>query len=218
MITLNCPSCGAPLIFRSKASVFAVCSFCKTTVVRHDMNLETLGKMGELQDEMTPIQIGTTGLYEGSAYDVIGRLKVSYEDGSWNEWYTISNTGKEAWLAEAQGFYAVCFPVNATDSDEAKGKIQVPHLSRIKPGLAVDLQDLGAFQVDDIREVVCKYAEGELPMNAAQGRKSVSVDLRGDTGQMATIEYAEGGVRLYVGGYQDFDLFKFKGLRKLDGW
>jgi hypothetical protein len=84
--------------------------------------------------------------------------------------------------------------------------------------LNIDLSDHGTFKVDDIHEVVCKYAEGELPMQAAKGRESVSVDLRGDKGSMATIEYAKDAVRLYIGKYQDFDLFKFKNLRKLDGW
>lgn len=218
MITLNCPSCGAPIVFRSKASVFAVCSYCKSTLVRHDMNLENVGKMGELQDEMTPIQIGTSGFFDGKSFDVIGRLKVSYEDGSWNEWYTISNKGEEAWLAEAQGFYAMCMPVGpAAGFPLADGG--VPEPSRLKAGLEVNLpHGYGSFLVDDIHEVFCKYSEGELPVNASQGRASLSVDLRGNDGAMASIEYAQGKVRLFVGSYQDFDLFKFKNLRKLDGW
>jgi hypothetical protein len=181
------------------------------------MNLEDLGKMAELQDEITPIQLGTSGFFQDKSFDVIGRLKVSYEDGSWNEWYTISNRGEEGWLAEAQGFYAMCFPVNL-GTESHPGKYKVPELTKVHVGLNIDLSDHGTFKVDDIHEVVCKYAEGELPMQAAKGRESVSVDLRGDKGSMATIEYAKDAVRLYIGKYQDFDLFKFKNLRKLDGW
>src|SRR5688572_486092 len=103
MLVLNCPSCGAEIAFRSRASVFAVCSFCKSTVVRHDMDLSTIGKMADLQFDMTPLQVGTTGYYDGRKFELIGRLKVGYEDGFWNEWYTLFDNEEPWWLAEAQG-------------------------------------------------------------------------------------------------------------------
>jgi hypothetical protein len=75
----------------------------------------------------------------------------------------------------------------------------------------------GHFQVEDIRKVHCIFSEGELPVNAAQGRRSNSVDLVGANQKMATIEYAD-TVRAFVGTYQDFDEFKFDNLRRIDGW
>lgn len=210
MIKLSCPSCGAEIKFLSKSSVFAVCSFCKSSIVRHDMNLETLGKMGELQDEMSPLQIGTQGVYSGKPFNVIGRLRVSYSEGFWNEWYTISSDGKEGWLAEAQGFYAMCFPVSSDGLDISAAGLQA--------GSKIELKPYGEFVVEDIRDVVCRYSEGELPMNAAEGRKSRSVDLRGPKNQMCTIEFAQDGTRVFIGGYQEFDAFKFKHLREIDGW
>jgi hypothetical protein len=110
MITLNCPSCGAHVEFKSKASVFAVCSFCKSTLVRSDMNLEKIGEMADLLDDLTPLQIGTMGVYEGKMFEIVGRLQVSYPEGYWNEWYALFSDSNPCWLAEAQGFYAVCLP------------------------------------------------------------------------------------------------------------
>lgn len=210
MITLSCPSCGAAVNFQSKSSVFAVCSFCKSTMVRHDQDLSLLGKMAELQDDLTPLQIGASGSYGGKTFEIIGRLQVSYELGFWNEWYVIFQDGREAWLAEAQGFYAICFPVDSQ-------KTAIPSRAEISVGVEVQLKPHGYFVVDDIHDVVCKYSEGELPMSAAQGRTSKSVDLRGANEQMATIEYAQDGVRAFVGGYLDFDKFKFKNLKEQDG-
>ena len=211
MIKLSCPSCGAEIKFLSKASVFAVCSFCKSTVVRHDMNLDLLGKMGELQAEMTPIQIGTQGYFNEQLFDVIGRLRVSYDQGFWNEWYTIFPDGREGWLAEAQGFFAMCFPIRSAD-------MKLPDPMDVVAGDNVLIPGHGLFKIDDVRDVVCKYSEGELPMQAAKGRESRSVDLRGGSNRMATIEYASDCTRVYVGSYQEFDLFKFKHLREIDGW
>ena len=111
MLSLNCPSCGAAVNFQSKASVFAVCSFCKSTLVRQDIDLKAIGKMSELQDDLTPFQVGTTGMFFQEKFELVGRLKIPYQDGFWNEWYALFGDGKEAWLAEAQGFLGLCFPV-----------------------------------------------------------------------------------------------------------
>lgn len=212
MITLSCPSCGASVNFRSKASIFAVCSFCKSTLIRQDMNLTTLGKMAELQNDMSPVQIGTCGTYQGKVFDVIGRLRIAYADGFWNEWYTLFAGDRVGWLAEAQGFWAMCFPIPASDA------AQIPSSSSLKPGMQLTLKPHGRFEVEDIRQVVCNFSEGELPVDAGKGRESTSVDLTGPDSKMATIEYARDGVRVFVGSYQDFDTFKFKNLREIDGW
>ncbi len=212
MLTLNCTSCGAEVVFRSKASVFAVCSFCKSTLVRQDMNLSLIGKMSDLQYDLTPVQLGTTGKYGGKRFDVIGRLKVSYSDGFWNEWYVIFDDGSTGWLAEAQGFWAMCF---------SREDLSIPSADSVQPGAHVDLDPNGkngVFYVEDMRQVNCVYSEGELPVNAVQGRESLSVDLASADGDMATIEYAKGEDRLYLGKYLDFDEFEFRDLRRIDGW
>lgn len=216
MLTLNCSSCGASVNFQSKASVFAVCSFCKSTLVRHDMNLDVVGRMSDLQDDYSPFQLGTKGMYDKKGFEIVGRLRVTYSAGFWNEWFVWFEGDKVAWLAEAQGFLALCFQKN--DSP--------PERESLKPGQLVSLggQD---FQVDDMRRVECLYSEGELPVNAVKGRSSLSVDLRGPAEMMATIEYPDAPEtsafskeppRVFVGKYQDFDEFKFQNLRKLDGW
>jgi len=193
----------------SKASVFAVCSYCQSSLVKQGLDLEAIGKISELHDDLTPIQIGTTGVLSGDTFEVIGRLKVAYEDGFWNEWFTIGHQGLVGWLAEAQGFYALCFPV--TD-------VAMPDKSAIQPGRKVSFGPFGYYEIEDIHEVTCMYSEGELPINAVQGRKSLSVDLTSDEGGMATIEYANQETRAYRGAYQDFDAFQFKNLRPIDGW
>jgi len=214
VISLSCPSCGATVPFKSKASVFAVCSYCRSTLVRHDMDLEAVGKMAELQDDLTPLQIGTTGKYKGKAFEIIGRMKVSYDDGFWNEWYLYFAEGKhkEGWLAEAQGFYAVCFEVDESVAPPRNDA------STLQPGRLIEFKNNGFFEIEDIREVKCQVSEGELPVNAPKGRESLSVDLTGPDTQMATIEYAKDEIRVFAGGYQDFDDFKFHNLREIEGW
>ncbi len=209
MLSLSCPSCGANVDFRSKASVFAVCTYCKATLVRQDMNLTTIGKMADLQNDLTPLQVGCTGYYDGKKFELIGRLKVGYSEGFWNEWYVLFADEDVGWLAEAQGFYAMCFPVRSSD---------VPARETLGPGSYVDFRSEGSFEVEDIRTVDCLFSEGELPVNAVQGRQAISVDLTGPRNHMATIEYADTEVRVFSGKYEDFDTFRFVNLRHIDGW
>jgi hypothetical protein len=181
-------------------------------VVRHDTHIELLGKMAEMQDEMTPLQIGTSGTFEHKPFEVIGRLKIRYSEGVWNEWYCIFSDGRTGWLAEAQGFWAMCFPL--TDQEVQR---DVPTRNLLAVGSPLRLIDT-RFEVEDIHEVSCQYSEGELPFEASKGRASTSVDLIGPKNAMATIEYATANTRAYIGWYQEFDLFKFTNLRELDGW
>jgi hypothetical protein len=74
MLKLPCPACGAELAFASRTSVFAVCAYCRSTVVRRDVNLETLGKMAELAPDLSPLQLGVRGKFEGKGYKVSGGL------------------------------------------------------------------------------------------------------------------------------------------------
>ncbi|MBY0546371.1 MAG: DUF4178 domain-containing protein [Candidatus Obscuribacterales bacterium] len=216
MLSLNCSSCGATVNFHSKASVFAVCSFCKSTLVRHDMNLEAVGEMADLQDDWSPFQIGSQGVFDGKKFELVGRLRIAYSAGFWNEWFAWFDGERTAWLAEAQGFLALCF-----SSDTI-----APNKDTLQPGKALTLAGQ-TFRVDDMRKVSCLFSEGELPVNAIKDRRSLSVDLRGPSDTMATIEYpvrstisgvADEQPRVFVGKYKDFDEFKFKNLRKLDGW
>ena len=56
-----CPGCGAPVEFRSAQSTHAVCGYCQSTVVRQGEVLSRIGKMAELFDDHSPLQIGAAG-------------------------------------------------------------------------------------------------------------------------------------------------------------
>lgn len=206
---VSCPACGAEVLFKSRASIFGVCSFCNSTLVRHDMNVEIIGKMSELPQDMSPLQVGTTGVFEGSKFEVVGRQRIGWESGSWNEWYLHFDNGKDGWLADAQGFYMVSFQVT-----EPK---EIPKLSMLKPSGRVALNG-GDYTVEDIREVTCTGSQGELPVKSVKGRKSTSVDLVGASDQFGNIDYSSEGDRLFFGRYAEFESLKFMNLREIDGW
>lgn len=205
----NCPSCGAEVRFASSVSIFAVCSHCRSMLVRHDMDLEALGEMAQLPGDVSPLKIGSRGRYSGTRFEVIGRLKVAWSEGYWNEWFLRFEDGMHGWLGEAMGFFMLSFEERKTGG--------LPARSSLVPGKEYPVAPGRKFTVDDIRETVCIGSEGELPFRGLAGRKATSVDLSSVTGGFANIEYsAQDSVRLYVGRYVKFDDLEWSNLRDLD--
>ena len=138
----NCPNCGALLVFLFSVSVHTTCDFCRSMVVRHDMNLETIGQVAELLNDMSPFQVGTRGTYKGQSFTLVGRIKVVYDKGTWSEWYAYFDDGREGWLAEAQGNYMMTYAADAS---------RIQFEGAIKPMAAAKIDET-LFFVEDVKE------------------------------------------------------------------
>ena len=110
-----CPGCGAPVDFASAASASAVCSFCRSTLLREGDALRRIGVSAELFDDHSPLQLGATGRHQGVPFSVVGRLQYRYADGTWNEWHVLfeasgeGSAPKSAWLSEDNGAHVLSF-------------------------------------------------------------------------------------------------------------
>ena len=203
----SCPSCAAPVDFRSAASVVAVCAFCTSTLVRKGEALENIGRMAALQDDPTLIQLGTEGVYKGVHFAVIGRIQLRHEDGLWNEWYLLFDDMRNGWLGEAAGEFYVSF--------EKKFDIAPPPFSEIQVGTRIDLGKAGTegeFEVSDIESSTCIAGQGELPFSVGPGYEAPVVDLRRGT-EFATIDYSDATARVFLGERVEVRTLKFANLR-----
>lgn len=178
-------------------------------LVRHDIDVESIGTMAVLLDDPTPLQIGTQGRFEKARFSLLGRLRLTWSDGNWNEWFALFDDMRHGWLAEAQGFYMLSFAAGRSAAP--------PDVSALSPEATLQIEG-ATYTVSEIKESTCTGSEGELPFAAPVGRRSVSVDLSGANGAFACIDYADGEVRVYTGRYVDFDELHLQQLRKLDGW
>ncbi len=220
MKKFDCPSCGAEVVFASSLSVYVVCKYCSAMVVRQDEALQAIGTMAALPDDLSPFQIGTEGHYGKVHFSLVGRMKMSWEDGSWNEWFLVTDAGRKGWLSEAQGSYAVSFEVEPPALDFALSAVQhqanpTEHAGFIGSPLMLDQRRL---QVTDVKRATCVGSEGELPLAAPQGRKTVSVDLTGAHGEFGSVEIETGKLRAFVGRYVDWKDLGCTNTRQFDGW
>ena len=179
-----CPNCGAPVDFRSTASAFAVCSFCKSTIVREGDALRKIGQSAELFDDHSPLQLGAGGKYQGAAFTLVGRLQYRYADGTWNEWHALfdDGAGKSAWLSEDNGRYVIAF--------EAPLDVAVPPNVAMKPGAQYVINGQG-WSVASVTPTKLIAAQGELPYKPNLERGFLVCDLRSTRGEVGTLDYAD---------------------------
>jgi hypothetical protein len=209
MTTANCPSCGAPIQFRWSSAVQTVCEYCRSVLVRHDIDLERVGQVATIPDDASPIQLGTEGIYRNRAFQVVGRIVYEYEQGSWSEWHLIFNDGTSGWLADAQLEYAVSFWTAPPAPLPAEGSISRENRFQWHGGL---------YQVTSITRAHYVGVEGELPFEYWDKTDLTFVDLRSEDARFATIDYSENPPLLFIGEAVEYDDLRLKNVREFEGW
>lgn len=211
MKTANCPSCGAAITFQSAVSILTICDYCKSTLIRHDLELENIGKMAELLPDPSPIRLGTEGTYRKSRFTVVGRIQLQYGQGIWNEWYLLFANQRGGWLGETLGHYAVTFLIDPPEP--------LPPFSELRAGQSVSLKGRH-FQVSNIENARCIAGEGELPIRVGAGYEAPVVDLQTAGNVFATLDYSEQPPLVFIGEQVRFDDLQLTGLRqhKPVGW
>jgi Domain of unknown function (DUF4178) len=204
-----CPNCGAAIRFLWAQAVQTTCAYCRSVLVRDDLNLALVGKQADFPSTGSPIQIGTEGTWQGRSFLVVGRLAYGWERGRWNEWHCRMMNGASAWLSDAQLEYAM--------SVEAAADTPLPPESGVRVG-DFHQWDAHAYQVASKTRARYLGTEGELPFTSYSRDSCVFVDLQTDDGKFATIDYSDKTPTLYLGEYVDFEAFAFKQLREFEGW
>jgi Domain of unknown function (DUF4178) len=174
-----CPSCGAPVEFASAASASAVCSFCRSTLLRDGDSLRRIGVSAELFDDHSPLQLGASGQRQGMAFTLVGRLQYGYEGGTWNEWHALFDNGKSAWLSEDNGAYVVAF--------DAPLPADAPAIDGLRAGQQVTA-DGRTWDVASVVRAKLIAAQGELPTPPRLEGDFTVVDLRNTAGEVATLD------------------------------
>jgi ribosomal protein L37AE/L43A len=201
-----CPSCGAPVEFRSAASASAVCSFCRSTLVRDGQALRRIGVTSELFDDHSPLQLGAAGRYQGEAFTLVGRLQYGYDGGTWNEWHALFDNGRSGWLSEDNGAYVFSF--------DAPPDANAPAAEALRAGERVLLAGR-AWDIASATRARLIAAEGELPFAPRLQGDFVVADARNERGEVATLDYASPGeVHLSIGQGVPLSDLALSGLRE----
>jgi hypothetical protein len=182
MQNVSCPSCGAPLAFKSHAAVMAVCEFCRATVIKDAESVRDIGKMSAVLEDYSPIQIGTSGVAGTRQFSVIGRIQLRYAQGFWNEWFLLYDDGATGWLGDSSGLYVI--------TTERALAADTPSFPDIEVGKLYTIEG-ERFTASEKREAQCIGGQGELPFKVGEGWRVRVADMRA-AGRFVTLDYSEG--------------------------
>jgi hypothetical protein len=171
------------------------------------VDLERVGTVSDPPPDTSPIQLNTTGRFEGRAFTVIGRIAYQYESGAWSEWHLLFEGGSSGWLSDAQLRYAVY--------QRVPDGITLPSADAIGLGTNVVWRDQ-RFDVATITDARYRGTEGELPFESWNREIARFADLRGTGPAVATIDYTDNPPTLYVGRMVPFDELALHNLREAD--
>lgn len=183
----NCPSCGAEVEVHSATSLTSVCQYCHSVLLINNDQLILNSRCSAIVDDLSPLQIGTTGVWNGKSFVLIGRIQVHYEAGMWNEWHALFVDGKSGWLSEAGDRFV--FTREQIGETIKLNTLQCGHTQPVYKGRN--------WIISDIRQIKRVNYEGELPFPLSRQQKVNSIDLR--SGQyFMTIENADSATQQKV--------------------
>lgn len=201
-----CPGCGAAVEFRSLASTHAVCGYCQSTIVRDGDALQRIGKMSEVFDDYSPLQILSQGKFNAVGFTVVGRLQYKYREGTWSEWLCALDDGSTASLSEDNGSFVW------SKAASTQRTLPKPHQWVIGNTTAINGR---AYSVASIQEVALMSAQGELPKLPPLGTSFTVVELRSASGEVISIDYATELPTLSSGVAVNLENLHLTGLRDL---
>ena len=208
----TCPNCGATIAFRWAQAVQTTCDYCRSILVRHDINLEKVGVSAVVPLTPSPLQLGTEGAWRGGPFVVVGRLVYEWERGGWSEWHLrLGGSGSDAsaWLSDAQAEYAVSSLVTPERG--------LPLAGGVKPGATI-VQHHVTYEVTSVTTAHYVGTEGELPFTSWDRSDVTFADLRSDAGAFATIDYSETPPLLFTGEAVELSQLALRNLRTFEGW
>lgn len=184
----TCPSCGAEIGIRSATAVTAVCGYCHSVLLIQQNALVLSGRHSAVLNDLSPLQIGTTGMWQGIPFTLIGRMQVSYDAGSWSEWHALMQDGSSAWLSESNDRFV--FTRLQPSPPQAK---PLPEFSNLKVGSTYFRYKEHDYAVADIRNIRRgQYAaEGELPIPLPESEIAQVADCRNGT-SFISLDFADG--------------------------
>ncbi len=221
MLNANCPSCGAPIAFRSAGLPIVVCEFCRSTVMRRGPDLELIGTSARVPETISPLQLGVRGTWDGKAFELIGRVRWQWRDdaglvgGGWSEWLALFAGGEAGWLAEAMGRYTMLTALEPLPDDDIVARVIAG--DPIVPDVLVELAGT-SYRTVDARTAEAVGSEGELPFAAPAGETVFGVDLANGSGGRASIQKHGDIVTAWRGSAVALRDLAPRGLRRIDGW
>lgn len=194
-VQVSCPGCGAAVIFKIGSSMVSVCAYCRSVVARGDRSVENLGKVAELAETESPLELNLSGKYQGKRFTLTGRAQLLHAAGGlWDEWYASFPNDEWGWLAEAQGRFYMTF------EEDIPKDVSIPAYEDLAVGESLELlPGWGPMVIAEKGQATGQGAAGEIPYRLEPRQAYRYADLSGEGGAFATLDYSGEQPAVYFG-------------------
>ena len=203
-----CPNCGAPIEFRWSGAVQTVCAHCQSVVVRHDVDLEALGKVSDLPAE----QLADPDRHRGP----LGRrpLHRHRPHRLRTRGRRLERVAPDLW--ERRERVAVGRPGRVRRSRRWRRQPRCRQSRASSVGGQLLVSTAAHFTVSSITNARYRGVEGELPFVYWDKDNVPFVDLRAHDESFATIDYSEQRPLLFIGRFVEYDALALRNVRTFD--
>ncbi|MEM6796297.1 MAG: DUF4178 domain-containing protein [Acidobacteriota bacterium] len=157
--SISCPSCGAPRSLHNPGIVMFACEFCSSVVYWDEDKVTAAGNNSLLTEGFSRLYRDATGSFHQKRFRVLGRIRYSFGEGLWDEWFLETSDGSSLWLTEDQHELA------------EQREIEFPGIAAFDQhyiGQKMYLRE-SEFAIQEMGNAECVGLEGELPKNVTLG-------------------------------------------------
>jgi hypothetical protein len=157
--------------------------------------LKDLGKVAELVETGSPLDIGVRGTWRDIPFELTGRAQLGHElGGQWDEWYATFSNQWLGWLAEAQGRFYLTFQYPIPEN------LELPAFEQLQLGQAISgLPWPTPLIIAETGRATALGAKGEIPYLLTPGQTYYYADLSGPNAAFGTLDYSETPPLVFLG-------------------
>ncbi len=156
---ITCPNCSNAYYNRSPFPIAWCCEKCGFIyLIDQNLNLKDTNKRKIITKQfITPINIGSKGIYLDVPFEIIGSLRSVNSNSITNEWFMKLENNQYRWLIENSYSYSV-YEHEATS-------IATSLIKEKKVGQTI-LFNSSEFQIIDISKIIRSEMDGEIPTDS----------------------------------------------------
>lgn len=169
-VSVSCPSCGVAIEETTAHTRSMACPHCSNWVYLGSNGWEVAGLFEHAIDAPSMLQLGRRGELSDRHFVVAGRVRLSYDEGFWDEWWLEFEDGHHQWLEEDDGVYRLHKNVDADPMVES--------IKAATVGGTVTI-DVESWLVTERVDAQVAGVQGSLPVAIVPGESLVCVDVMG---------------------------------------
>jgi hypothetical protein len=139
MNQLQCENCGGALEVANQFVRSVTCRFCGSAyIVSGDSTLSANGQGTSLANYPSRVSVGSRGKMKGRGFQVLGRIRYTYDEGFWDEWQIMwDDDAPPSWLEEDEGYWTLF--------DKMRLRETITSYDSIRVGASVTINGMQVF-------------------------------------------------------------------------